>query len=107
MISILCDAEKQESLATLLYEETSTLGIRIRHVERECMERESVAVVTAFGTVDIKLGRVGDRVVNAMPEYEQIRIAALENRVAFRVVAEAAMAEFNRANSTSKAKAQG
>jgi uncharacterized protein (TIGR00299 family) protein len=107
MIAILCDAGKRELFSNLLYEETSTLGIRFRQVERECLERESVAVTTEYGPIEVKVGRIAGRIVNAMPEYEQVRTAAIENGIAFRIIADAAMTEFNRTNAASKAKAQG
>jgi uncharacterized protein (DUF111 family) len=44
MISILCNAEKKEILTELLYTETSTLGVRIKETERECLPRKIVKV---------------------------------------------------------------
>ena len=46
MISILCDDEKKEDLLDLLYTETSTLGVRVSNVERNCLEREIRKVET-------------------------------------------------------------
>lgn len=95
MLSILCERARQESLTHLVYTETSTLGIRVREVERECLEREVVSVETKFGSVDVKIGKLNGEVVNAMPEYDQVRRLALENKVAFRIVRDAALAELN------------
>ncbi|HEX6126847.1 MAG TPA: nickel pincer cofactor biosynthesis protein LarC [Pyrinomonadaceae bacterium] len=92
MLSVLCEREKRKELTDLIYTETSTLGIRVREVERVCLEREIVSVSTEFGPVDVKIGRLDGKVVNAMPEYEQVRRIALENRVAFRAVRDAALA---------------
>ena len=91
MLSILCERARQEALTQLVYTETSTLGIRVREVERECLEREVVSVDTKFGSVDVKIGRLHGEVVNAMPEYDQVRRLALENKVAFRIVRDAAL----------------
>ncbi len=102
-LSVLCSAEKRATLTELIYTETSTLGIRVRDIERECLEREIVRVQTAFGDVDVKIGKFGGKIVNAMPEYEQVRRIALENRVAFRIVRDAALAELNNVNSRSAA----
>jgi uncharacterized protein (TIGR00299 family) protein len=95
MLSILCERARQEVLTQLVYTETSTLGIRVREVERECLEREVVSVETKFGSVDVKIGKLNGEVVNAMPEYDQVRRLALENKVAFRIVRDAALAELN------------
>jgi uncharacterized protein (DUF111 family) len=91
MVSILCERKARESMSTLLYTETSTLGVRVREVERECLEREVIAVQTEFGTIDVKLGKLNGKVVNSMPEYDQVRRAALENKVSFRIVRDAAL----------------
>jgi uncharacterized protein (DUF111 family) len=95
MLSILCSQGKSSALTELIYSETTTLGIRIRSVERECLEREVVHVDTSFGEVDVKIGKLKGRVVNAMPEYEQVRRIALEKGVAFRTVRDAALSAFN------------
>ncbi len=86
MISILCDAEKKESLIELLYTETSTLGVRVRQVERNCLPRETVKIENEFGTVDVKISKYKDRVVNIKPEYEQIREIALKSNRSLREV---------------------
>jgi uncharacterized protein (DUF111 family) len=91
MVSILCHRKDREVLSTLLYTETSTLGIRVREVERDCLERKVVAVQTEFGTIDVKIGKLNGKIVNSMPEYDQVRRAALENKVSFRIVRDAAL----------------
>jgi hypothetical protein len=61
-------------------------------VERAKLERRRVEVATAFGTVRIKVGRRGGKVVTALPEYEDCLRLAEEQRVAFREVYDAARA---------------
>jgi uncharacterized protein (DUF111 family) len=103
MMSILCETGMREDLTELVYKETTTLGIRVRSVERECLEREIVRVDTSFGQVDVKIGTVDGNVVNAMPEYEQVKCIAIEKGVPFRVVRDAALAAFNSGKSRSAA----
>jgi uncharacterized protein (TIGR00299 family) protein len=95
MLSILCESERRTELSELIYQETTTLGIRVRSVERECLEREFVSVETEFGPIDVKIGKLNGRVVNAMPEYEQVRRIALAKGIAFRTVRDAALSVFN------------
>jgi uncharacterized protein (DUF111 family) len=103
MLSVLCESRTRPDLSELIYTETSTLGIRVKPVERECLAREIVQAETEFGTIDVKIGKLAGRVVNAMPEYEQVRKAALENGVAFRTVRDAALGALNLARSRSAA----
>ena len=91
MLSILCRAESRATLTDLIYKETTTLGVRVREMERECLEREIVRVQTAFGQIDVKIGRLNGSIVNAMPEFEQVKRLALERGVPFRTVREAAL----------------
>jgi uncharacterized protein (TIGR00299 family) protein len=101
MLSVLCSTEKREELTSLVYSETTTLGIRVRDVERECLEREFVRVETKYGTVDVKVGTSNGAVVNVMPEYDQVRMIAAENGIPFRVVRDAAIAAYNVSKSSS------
>ncbi|MEO8042530.1 MAG: nickel pincer cofactor biosynthesis protein LarC, partial [Acidobacteriota bacterium] len=49
MLSVLCEDERRGELSELVYRETTTLGLRVRMVERECLDRAVVSVDTEFG----------------------------------------------------------
>ncbi len=90
LLSLLCrDAERAE-LIEMLFEETTTLGVRSYEVERRALERQIVRVETQYGPIDVKVARLNGNVVNQMPEYEQCRQAARSANVPLRVVEEAA-----------------
>jgi len=91
MLSVLTEVEKRAALTELIYKETTTLGIRVKPIERECLDREIVSVETEYGAIDVKIGKLSERIVNAMPEYDQVRNAALEHGIAFRIVRDAAL----------------
>ncbi len=105
MVSILCEPERRNALTELLYRETTTIGIRIRETERESLERETVLAATPFGNIDVKVARLNGRVVNAMPEYDQIRAAALSSGAAFKSVHDAVMSNFGEKAAAGKAAA--
>ena len=86
MISILCDDEKKEDLLGLLYTETSTLGVRVSNVERNCLEREIRKVETVYGEIDVKLAKYKNKIVNAKPEYDQMREFALQSKKSLREI---------------------
>jgi uncharacterized protein (DUF111 family) len=86
MISILCDAEKREILTELLFSETSTLGVRISQIGRNCLPRETVKIETAFGEIDVKIARFGEKIINAKPEYDQMREIALKSNKSLREI---------------------
>jgi len=95
MISIFCEEEKRETLSELLYTETTTLGIRVRKIERNCLPREIVKVETKFGEVAVKIARYGEKIVNAKPEYEQIREIALQSKKTLREIEREVLEELN------------
>lgn len=94
LVSILCRPADAEKMFELLFTETPTLGARSYGVRRRALERESVTVKTEFGTIAVKVGRLGGRVVSVTPEYEECREAADRSGVSLRVVQEAARSAF-------------
>lgn len=96
LVSILCRPEERERVFELLFAETPTLGARAYEVERRALERAAVTVETEYGAVEMKVRRMGERVLGATPEYEQCRAAAERAGVALREVQEAAAAAFRR-----------
>ncbi len=92
MVSILCEPEKKDALTTLLYKETTTIGVRVTSVERECLERDTRTVSTKFGQIDVKIAKLDGKIVNSMPEYDQVSRAAIEHGVPFRVVRDTVLA---------------
>jgi uncharacterized protein (DUF111 family) len=105
MVSILCKSVNKDIFAELLYSETSTIGVRIREVDRECLSREMVSVETRYGTVDVKIARRANEVMNAMPEYDQVKKLAREKGVAFSVVRDAVLAQLDTKEKSSVADA--
>ena len=90
LVTVLARPENAERLIGLLFEETTTIGVRVSEASRRCLEREWVTVETEFGPVRIKLARESGRLLNATPEYEDCRRIAAERGVPLKqVIAEA------------------
>ncbi len=94
LISVLCSEHLKQPLMELLLTETTTIGIRSTRIERSSLPRESHAVDTRYGPIDVKAAVYDGRVVNVMPEYEHVKRAALEHNVPFRQVHSEAVAAF-------------
>jgi len=90
LLSVLCDRELKEAVMEMLFNETTTLGVRSSEVARRALERRMVTVQTAYGPIDVKVGDLNGRVVNVMPEFEQCRDAASRSGVALKEVEDAA-----------------
>jgi len=92
LVSMLCRRPQLEELAGILLLESGSLGCRYHLAARFEAERDSVDVETPFGSVRVKRGRFGGRMVAAGPEYEDCRRLALAAGVPWREVHSAALA---------------
>jgi len=90
LLSVLCAATEKEAVMKLLFEETTTLGVRSYEVLRRALQRSVVQVETQYGLIDVKVAHLDGRVVNEMPEFEQCRAVAANANVPLKVVEEAA-----------------
>lgn len=90
-IVVLCRQGQSARLQEMMFRELSTLGIRVRQEQRVTLERRLVEVETEWGKVRIKAGYLRGEEVNAAPEYEDCRTAALARNVPVKLVMEAAM----------------
>ena len=76
LVTVLAPPDRREAIAELLFQETTTIGVRWQEMSRERLERETVGVATPLGEVRVKVARRAGRVVNAQPEFEDcVRIA--------------------------------
>jgi pyridinium-3,5-bisthiocarboxylic acid mononucleotide nickel chelatase len=95
LITILADDANITVLEDLLLRETSTLGVRIHHEHRSCLERSHTSVTTHYGDIRIKIGTRSGEVLNAAPEFEDCRVAAAQHNVPVKLVQQAAIAAYH------------
>ena len=86
MLSVIVSAENESETVDLVMRETSTLGVRVRRLERIEAERDVVQVETSLGKVAVKLKRLNGVVVSIAPEYEDARARALEHSLSLQEV---------------------
>ena len=75
-ITCVSDPWHGDTLRGVLFRETTTVGIRGYLVEQWQLQREWTTVDVAGYQVRLKIGRLGDDVVNVAPEYEDCAAAA-------------------------------
>jgi pyridinium-3,5-bisthiocarboxylic acid mononucleotide nickel chelatase len=96
LLTILADDAQIPALEELLLRETSTLGVRIHHERRSCLDRTHTTVTTPYGDVRIKVGSRNNETYNAAPEFEDCRTAAAKHNVPVKQVQQAAIAAYLR-----------
>jgi len=97
-VNIVCEPEKADALSKLLFEQTTTIGLRIYEARRKILARESVEVETPYGKVNMKVAKWGGKVVNVAPEYEDCQKLAGEKSVPLKQIIIAAQVAYSKRN---------
>lgn len=87
MISVLAQEHLVDSLVEVLFEELTTIGVRLHAVGKRMLSRSSVTVPTTFGDVQVKLvqlQRGGER--RWKVEHEDVRRLALAHKLPYLTV---------------------
>jgi uncharacterized protein (TIGR00299 family) protein len=79
LLTVLAPPELREKLESILFSETTTLGIRGYSVRRTKLSRDVETVETPSGAIRIKVGRRDGKIQSASPEFEDCRRAARES----------------------------
>lgn len=86
VLTVLCPPERADALSRLIFEQTTTIGLRVYEARRRLLERTLVTVETPLGPVRMKLARLNGRVLNAAPEYDDCQRLAQEKCVPLKQV---------------------
>jgi pyridinium-3,5-bisthiocarboxylic acid mononucleotide nickel chelatase len=86
VLTVLCTEDKSSELARILLTETTAFGVRMHRTRRLKLRREFQVKETPYGPVRIKLGLLGDQLVQVVPEYESCREVAKRAGVSVRDV---------------------
>jgi uncharacterized protein (TIGR00299 family) protein len=99
LVTLLCKLEDRERMIEILFKETTTLGVRYRHEQREILRRTHVTVETPYGPIKVKVSRAKDgRVMNFAPEFDDCRAASEFHQVGLRDVQMAALMAYGNLN---------
>lgn len=91
LLTVLGKASDEATLSRVLFEETTTLGVRVKLLHhRHEARREMRRVETPYGSIQVKLKWLESRPVGAMPEYEDCRALATAAGVPVKDVLDAA-----------------
>jgi uncharacterized protein (TIGR00299 family) protein len=80
LLSVLVERSKLDMILGILFRETSTLGVRIQHVERRKLPRTLREIQTSLGPVTAK-SVVIDGHERLIPEFEECKRLALEKNL--------------------------
>ena len=89
LLKLLAPHNKMEEVKKILFEETTTFGLRYYKAKRDKLERKIVPIKTKYGEVKVKIGYYGNK-VSIAPEYEDCRKIAMEKGVPLKEIYEEA-----------------
>ena len=97
LLTVIARPADRDALVKLVFSETTTIGIRFSEMQRECLQREVVRVMTPLGEVRFKVAERDGHVFNAQPEFDDLaRLASEHGRPVKEVQALAAKAWLER-----------
>ena len=82
-LNVICDRESVPEMEKIIFQETTTIGIRKAEMERTVLERSAGKISTSLGEAEVKICILPDGEKRCYPEYESVRRAAEENRISF------------------------
>lgn len=91
LVSILCTEADADKFSELVLRETTAFGVRRTFCERRKLRREFTSVETAYGRVQIKLGKLDGKIIQASPEFESCKKLAEAKQVPVKVIYDAAV----------------
>lgn len=87
ILTVICTADTVEKLEKIIFQETTTIGIRKMKLERSVLKRKERTVTTALGQARVKVC-TGDTGEWYYPEYESIAALSRENGLPYSQVYE-------------------
>jgi pyridinium-3,5-bisthiocarboxylic acid mononucleotide nickel chelatase len=91
LLTVIAPPAKRELLTSVIFDHTTTIGVRYSLFERDILARRSVPVETPFGQIRMKIATREGEVVNAAPEFDDCLRAATTHAVPVKVVQAQAM----------------
>lgn len=97
LLTVICHPEIANACKSIIFRETTTLGIRERIQQRSILHREIESVTTKYGVVKVKIAsweEGEDKIVNVQPEYEDCAVLARKHDIPWREVFQSALGSY-------------
>jgi hypothetical protein len=91
LLRVLVSEGLRDTVLQILFQETTSLGVRIQEVDRYSLPRRTIHVQTSYGQLPVKVATKPQGDFTVAPEYDGCQRAALRHKVPLRLVYEDAM----------------
>jgi uncharacterized protein (TIGR00299 family) protein len=99
LLSVLIDEKLLNKVLGIIYNETTTLGVRIKKLDRHKLPREVIELDSSFGKVKAKVIESGEeslKIKKIIPEFEECKRIALSTGKTYNAVYEQLIKELNK-----------
>jgi uncharacterized protein (TIGR00299 family) protein len=96
VVTVLCPPTAVGELSRLLFEESTTIGVRWSEWRRARLDREMVTLPTTYGPIPFKVSRLAGRIVTVTPEFSEVVRIARDKALPVREVLDQARADARR-----------
>ena len=100
-VTVLSEPTLVDAVASILLEETTTIGVRTHTASRRKLARKTEKFKSSLGTVRVKVSSLGGRDITVSPEYDDCEAIARRKRIPLRQVIEKVAGEFTARRSRS------
>lgn len=87
-LSVITEERLLDEVASVIFKETTSIGLRYYGADRLMLERKAVSVATKYGRVGVKISRGPDGIRTVSPEYDSCAAAAKKSKAPFKIVYE-------------------
>lgn len=102
VLSCLASHDQSQAVLEVLFQETTTLGVRLHEVNRQILRRRFVSVTTQGGPVRMKVADVGAGWEKAAPEYQDCKQIAKRTGRPLKIVMEEALRAYQHTHTKSQ-----
>ena len=96
LLSVICDPQRRDAVAKVLFAETTTLGLRYQEIRRLVLARSSKKIKTRFGAITVKIVVRPDGSRRALPEYDDLKRIAAARKLPLKLVHEEVLRSLGR-----------
>ncbi len=84
LLTAICEPSQRDPIAKIIFEETSTIGVRSYPVSRLILKRETKKIKTRYGEVNVKIVEQPDGKKRITPEYDDLKRLASAKKIPLR-----------------------
>lgn len=93
-LNVICDKKDVSRMENIIFQETTTIGIRRMEMERTVLKRKNKCVQTSLGMAEVKVCALPNGEERCYPEYKCVERMAKEHGLSYQAVYEKIKAEY-------------